>query len=180
MKTTAPTSSPLPVISVDGARLDLRQIAAARSGVQVVITAEGSERVRQSWLHGLAVADDRPLYGRTTGVGANRTVRPVGDPTSLARSVLRSHATSAGVPRSAERVRAMLLVRLNQLAAGGSGVAPAVVAGLCRMINDDSLPLVRELGSIGTADLSALASTALALMGEGPTSRPPAGPTPFG
>ncbi len=180
MKITAPTSSPLPVISVGGARLDHRQIAAARSGVQVVITAEGSERVRQSWLHGLAVADDRPLYGRTTGVGANRTVRPVGDPTGLARSLLRSHATSVGVPRSAERVRAMLLVRLNQLAAGGSGVAPAVVAGLCRMINDDSLPLVRELGSIGTADLSALASTALALMGEAPTSRPTAGPTPFG
>jgi len=92
MKITAPTSSPLPVISVGGARLDHRQIAAARSGVQVVITAEGSERVRQSWLHGLAVADDRPLYGRTTGVGANRTVRPVGDPTGLARSLLRSHA----------------------------------------------------------------------------------------
>ena len=48
------------------------------------------------------------------------------------------------------------------------------------MIVADALPDVRTLGSIGTGDLSALATTALALMGEGPTSRPLAEPVRFG
>lgn len=63
----------------------------------------------------------------------------------------------------------MIAVRLNQLAAGGSGVAPAVLDGLAVMLNRDALPPVRELGSIGTGDLSALAVTGLALIGEVPT-----------
>jgi histidine ammonia-lyase len=66
----------------------------------------------------------------------------------------------------------MLVVRLNQLAAGGSGASPALVDGLVAMLNADALPLVREFGSIGTGDLSALATTALALGGEGTTSAP--------
>ena len=64
---------------------------------------------------------ERPIYGCRTGVGANRTVELVPD-TAGAQALLRSHATSAGPARSAERVRAMLLIRLNQLCAGGAGV----------------------------------------------------------
>jgi histidine ammonia-lyase len=66
----------------------------------------------------------------------------------------------------------MLGVRANQLAAGGSGASPAVLDGLLAMLDADALPRVRELGSIGTGDLSALATTALALAGEGATSNP--------
>ena len=74
----------------------------------------------------------------------------------------------------------MLVVRLNQLATGGSGVDPEILLALQRMIVADALPDVRTLGSIGTGDLSALATTALALMGELPTSRPLAEPVRFG
>jgi histidine ammonia-lyase len=66
----------------------------------------------------------------------------------------------------------MVAVRLNQLAAGGSGVNPLLLDGLADMLAADARPPVRELGSIGTADLPALALIALALMGEAPTSAP--------
>jgi histidine ammonia-lyase len=57
----------------------------------------------------------------------------------------------------------MLVVRLHQLAAGASGASPDVVTALLAMVQVDDLPVVRELGSIGTGDLPALAATALAL-----------------
>jgi histidine ammonia-lyase len=73
----------------------------------------------------------------------------------------------------------MLIIRLNQLAAGGSGANPVVLDGLAAMIAADALPTIREHGGIGTGDLSALATTALALMGEGPTSAPLPAISPF-
>ncbi len=113
----------------------------------------------------------RPIYGRSTGVGANRDVTIV-DPAAQADALMRSHATTAGPARSRERIRAMLAVRLNQLAAGGSGVSLEVFDALETMLAQDTLPPVRELGSIGTGDLPALALTALALAGLAPTDPP--------
>jgi histidine ammonia-lyase len=160
------------VIALDGAKLTPADIVAiAHRKGPVEVTSQARARVAASHAFAARVAAERPLYGRATGVGANRN-QPADDPASHARALLRSHATSAGPPRSPERIRAMLGVRLNQLAAGGSGASPAVLDGLQAMLDADALPRVRELGSIGTGDLSALATTALALAGEGATSNP--------
>ena len=114
------------------------------------------------------VAEERRIYGRSTGVGANRDV-VLPDPDSQAVQLLRSHATSSGGLRSAERVRAMLLIRLNELAADGNGLDPRILEALTDMITEDALPSVREGGSVGTGDLAALATTALVLSGEKPS-----------
>jgi histidine ammonia-lyase len=160
------------VIALDGGKLTAADIVAiAHREGSVEVTPEARARVAASHEFAARVAAERPIYGRATGVGANRN-QPVDDPASHARALLRSHATSAGPPRSPERIRAMLGVRLNQLAAGGSGASPAVLDGLLAMLDADALPRVRELGSIGTGDLSALATAALALAGEGATSNP--------
>jgi len=45
-------------------------------------------------------------------------------------NLLRSHAVSAGRPLSRERMRAGMVVRANQLAAGGAGVAPELLESL--------------------------------------------------
>jgi histidine ammonia-lyase len=160
------------VIALDGGGLTAADIAAvAHRAASVEVTTQARARVAASHDFAVRVSAERPVYGRTTGVGANRAER-VGDPAEHARALLRSHATSAGPLRSPERVRAMLAVRLGQLAAGGSGASPAILDGLVAMLDADALPRVREFGSIGTGDLSALATTALALGGEGPTSNP--------
>ncbi|MET3804744.1 histidine ammonia-lyase [Nakamurella sp. UYEF19] len=169
------------VLDLDGAGLTVGAIAAAgRREVTVELGEVGLRQAAASQLFADRAAQRRPLYGRSTGVGANRSVLITVAPSTHALMLLRSHATSAGEARSAERVRAMLVVRLNQLATGGSGVDPSVLSGLLGMIRADALPDVRELGSIGTGDLSALATTALALMGEGATGAPLGAASSFG
>jgi histidine ammonia-lyase len=71
----------------------------------------------------------------------------------------------------------MLVIRLNQLGAGGSGVDPALLPVLADAINRGFTPPVTLYGAIGTGDLTALASTGLCLLGErawqGGTGPPP-------
>jgi histidine ammonia-lyase len=148
---------------------DIAALAAMQASARV--SDEGRERARRSYRHARQASAQRDVYGRTTGVGANRNVT-IANPDAHAIGLLRSHATAAGPFRSAERVRAMLTVRLNQLAAGGSGVTPAALEGLAWMLADNALPPVREHGSVGTGDVPALAVTALAMIGEVETSPP--------
>jgi histidine ammonia-lyase len=168
------------VVVLDGTGLDapiVADVAARRVGVR--LDPRALTRARASFDFAQQVAAQRPVYGRSTGVGGNRGV-PVADPEAHAVGLLRSHASSLGALRDPERVRGMLVVRLNQLAAGGSGVHPDVLTGLETMLAHDALPPVRELGSLGTGDLPALAVTALALSGELPTSSPLPGRIRFG
>ncbi|HVX42430.1 MAG TPA: aromatic amino acid lyase [Mycobacteriales bacterium] len=167
------------VIVLDGRSLTASHIAAlAHRQDRAELPAAGRDRATASAEFAAQASRERPVYGRSTGVGANRDIR-LADPAGQALSLLRSHATTAGPLRSPERVRAMLAIRLNQLASGGSGAAPAVLDGLAAMLERDALPPVRELGSIGTGDLSALAVTGLALIGEVPT-RPRLDPIELG
>jgi histidine ammonia-lyase len=155
---------------LDGERLTCEQVGAvARAGETVEVTAAGMERARVGHKVALEVRAERPVYGVTTGVGANRTV-PVGagDAASHGLRLLRSHAGGAGPPLDRSVVRAMLVVRLNQLAAGGSGVDPALLEVLAAALNGGLTPRVARYGAIGTADLTALASTALCILGERP------------
>jgi histidine ammonia-lyase len=153
------------VIEVDGQHLSWAQISAVADGEAVHLSPAGRDRARASHDYAVAEAMTRAIYGRSTGVGSNRDVL-VTDPMGTAghgSRLLHSHATAAGPLRSARRVRATMAIRLNQLAAGGSGVAPGVLDGLVALISADGLPSVRELGGIGTADLAALATIGLAL-----------------
>ncbi|WP_030913018.1 aromatic amino acid lyase [Streptosporangium amethystogenes] len=146
------------VVLLDGAHLTCEQVdrAAHGSGVALGSTA----RARAAWR--TATLLEGPVYGRTTGVGANKDVATE----AAGLDLLRSHAGGAG-PRIEEfRARATLVVRLNQLLAGGSGVDPALLPVLAAAVNRGLTPPIRTYGAIGTGDLTALATTALCLVGE--------------
>ncbi len=151
---------------IDGTGMTCPQVRqVSRDGAAVQVAPGGLERARLAREVIGRVAAARPVYGRTTGVGANRLVA-AGD-TGHGLRLLRSHAggparcwTSPG--------RAMLVVRLNQLAGGGSGVDPALLGVLAQALNRDLAPPVRMIGAIGTGDLAALACTALCVLGERP------------
>jgi len=64
-----------------------------------------------------------------------------------------------------------MAVRANQIGAGGAGLTPALLDALVGALNADLVPVVHELGSLGTGDLTALAEIALALLGEGELTR---------
>lgn len=112
------------------------------------------------------------IYGRTTGVGANRAAPVSATDSDYGMRLLRSHAVDAGDPLDDRTVRAMLAVRLMQLCVPGAGLDPTILGGLATMLNDDALPELRQYASIGTGDLAPLAGTALTLIGERPASKP--------
>ena len=115
-----------------------------------------------------AAARLRPVYGRTSGVGANR------DQTSTSaqpgRALLRSHGAGWGQPFPTGTVRSALAIRVNQLLAGTSGASGSLLRALVEATRADDahLPVVHRRGAIGTGDLTALAEVGLTLLGERP------------
>jgi histidine ammonia-lyase len=158
------------MVVLDGVTLTPAGVAAvARGGEPVELTADARARnlaARETIAQRLRVG--RALYGATTGVGALRDrVITEAEREGFQWNLLRSHAVSAGRPAPTDVVRAGMVVRANQLGAGGAGVAPPLLEGLIAALNAGITPFTRELGSLGTGDLPALAETALALLGEG-------------
>ena len=108
------------------------------------------------------------LYGVTTGVGSLRTSpSPTEDPGDHQWRLLRSHAGGGGAPLTTEVVRAAMAVRANQIGAGGAGVGEGLLDALLGALRADVTPFARELGSLGTGDLTVLAEIGAALGGEG-------------
>lgn len=158
------------MLRIDGGALTPAAVAAvARAGERVGLDPAARERNAKSHAD-IAARLERgeALYGASTGVGALRD-RPIetGDRERLQWNLLRSHAHGAGPAVPPEQVRAAMLVRANQLAGGGAGVAPALFDALVDAINGGLTPVTRQVGSLGTGDLAGLADVALALLGEG-------------
>jgi histidine ammonia-lyase len=154
------------VIALDGERLALADVVAIADGAPCRVGPAGRARVTAAHELAVRVSAERTIYGRTTGVGANKDT-PVEASAGAEHGarLLRSHATAAGARRDARRVRATMAIRLNQLAAGGSGARVEVLDALAALLGSGSVPPVREHGGVGTGDLAPLATIALALPG---------------
>jgi histidine ammonia-lyase len=155
-------------IEITGSSLTCAAVGAVARGTAEVSVAPAAEQAaRAAWQVAQEVTGQRPVYGRTTGVGANRSVGLAdADLAEHGLRLVRSHAAGAGPLLAPELGRAMLVTRLNQLAAGGSGVDPGVLPVLADAINRGFTPPVPLYGAIGTGDLTALASTGLCLLSE--------------
>jgi histidine ammonia-lyase len=155
-------------IVIDGSSLTCAQVAlAGRGEASVGVAPAAVAAATAAWQVAREVAVTRPVYGWTTGVGANRTVQvAAAEAAEHGLNLLRSHAAGAGPLLEPDLARAMLVVRLNQIGAGGSGVDPGVLDVLADAINRGFVPPVPRYGAIGTGDLTALAATGLCLLGE--------------
>ncbi|MFU8803007.1 MAG: histidine ammonia-lyase [Bradymonadaceae bacterium] len=109
------------------------------------------------------------VYGVTTGFGANRdkVIRPE-DAEILQERLLMSHACGVGPALPREVVRAMMLLRINALAQGNSGIRSSSLQVLVDMLNRGVHPVVPEMGSVGASgDLCPLAHMCLPIIGMG-------------
>jgi histidine ammonia-lyase len=113
--------------------------------------------------------DPTPHYGINTGFGALAHKRvAAADLEKLQENLILSHAVGVGDTVPPEIVRLMLLLKVNGLAVGLSGVSVAVVETLLRFHNADALPVVFSQGSLGASgDLAPLAHLVLPLLGLG-------------
>jgi len=139
----------------------LAAVSLGQRRTPVTLAPEARRMMARSATAVAEVARRRPVYGRTTGVGANRDVL-TDDPGHGAR-LLASHSTTGTVVYPPDVVQLGLLIRVNQLAAGGSGLRPEVADAIITLLNDGPLPELHRGGAIGTGDLGALAELGLAL-----------------
>jgi len=157
-------------VLLDGATLTPAAVALiARTGARAELSPQARERNLEAHRTvSKLLARGVRMYGATSGVGALRDHEiPVEERDAYSLRLLRSHAGGAGRVLPAELVRAAMATRANQLGAGGAGVADELLDALVGALNARLAPFTRELGSLGTGDLTALADIALALLGEG-------------
>jgi histidine ammonia-lyase len=161
----------LRVVTIDGGPLDIDDVVSVATGSATVEVGDGvAERMRPAReLVEQVVAEDRTVYGITTGFGRLATTHI--DPEEAAQlqvRLLRSHASGVGERLDDTMVRAMLLLRARTLSQGYSGVRPVVVEKLVALLNGGVLPVVPGQGSVGASgDLAPFAHLALPLIGEG-------------
>ncbi|MEG1630422.1 MAG: aromatic amino acid lyase, partial [Erysipelotrichaceae bacterium] len=115
------------------------------------------------------VNEERVSYGITTGFGKFSDTYISKEETGLLqRNLIMSHACGVGEIFDEEIVRAMMLLRLNSLSQGFSGIRLSTMNTLLEMLNQDIYPVVFSKGSLGASgDLCPLAHMALVLIGEG-------------
>jgi len=145
-------------------------VAVARHDARVTVDDDALQRVADTRALIEALADDpQPHYGISTGFGALATTFIAEDRRAqLQASLIRSHAAGTGSEVERDVVRALMLLRLQTLATGRTGVRPVVVETYAALLNAGITPVVREYGSLGcSGDLAPLSHVALAVMGEG-------------
>ena len=115
------------------------------------------------------VKENRVVYGITTGFGKFSTIRiPPEQIEELQENLIISHATGVGPHLSIAETRAVLLLRINVLAKGHSGIRLTTLQTLIDMLNAGIHPCIPEKGSVGASgDLAPLSHLALVLLGKG-------------
>ena len=86
----------------------------------------------------------------------------------LQRNLIVTHAVCVGEPFAPEVVRAMMVIRINTLMRGHSGIRVATLQAQAAMLNAGVVPVVPQLGSVGASgDLAPLSHLAIVLLGGG-------------
>ena len=112
---------------------------------------------------------EAPIYGITTGFGSLCNISVGADELGcLQKNLVMSHACGTGERVDNEVVKLMLLLKVQSLSYGNSGVQLATVERLIDFFNNDILPVVYQQGSLGASgDLAPLAHLSLPLLGLG-------------
>ncbi|MGB7786517.1 MAG: histidine ammonia-lyase [Salinimicrobium sp.] len=110
-----------------------------------------------------------PIYGINTGFGSLCNVKISSENlTRLQENLVMSHACGTGEKVSKPIIRLMLLLKIQSLSYGNSGVSLETVNRLIDFYNEDVLPVVYSQGSLGASgDLAPLAHLSLPLIGKG-------------
>jgi histidine ammonia-lyase len=112
---------------------------------------------------------DRAVYGINTGFGLLATKRIADeDLKELQRKLVLSHACGTGELLSDAQVRLIMVLKVNSLARGYSGIRLSVIEALIKLINAEVYPCIPGKGSVGASgDLAPLAHMSAALLGVG-------------
>jgi histidine ammonia-lyase len=148
---------------------DVARVARGELAVELTEAAGWHDRMRASrQAVDARAASGEPFYGVNTGFGASvvNTVA-VEHGGNLAVNLFRYHGCGVGPPLGPDEVRAVIVARLAQLAAGWSGIRVDTLRAMVDLLAHDLLPVIPELGSVGASgDLTPMSYVAAVLSGE--------------
>ena len=156
-------------VMLTGEGLTLEDLAAIADGAEVALAGSGLERMQAGRaVLERALAEQRPMYGITTGLGP-RVVERLSPEEQQRMSIrtVRGRAHSVGTPLPRSAVRAAMAIRANTLLLGAAGADPAMAQLIVDCVNAGLSPVIGETGSIGAADLMWGGNLGLGLIGEG-------------
>jgi len=137
----------------------------------LVLSDEASRKIVhcRAYLDKKTAETTTPIYGITTGFGSLcDTSISFADLGTLQKNLVMSHACGTGSPVQKEIIKLMLLLKIQSLSYGHSGVQLQTVQRLIDFYNYDILPVVYEMGSLGASgDLAPLAHLSLPILGLG-------------
>lgn len=159
------------MIKLDGNSLTIDDvIKVSRKLEKIYLCDESKKRILKSRAFvEQVISEGKTVYGITTGFGelANKPIPPE-HAEKLQVNLVRSHSTGVGPALDEATVRAMMLLRLNALAKGYSGVRLELINTLTEMLNKKIYPYIPCQGSVGASgDLAPLSHLALTMIGEG-------------
>lgn len=156
---------------VDGKSLTLDQIEFfLKENPVVELSGESKKKViRARKLIDKWVDEGKVIYGVTTGFGEFANVRiSKKDNSKLQENLIISHSTGVGDSLPPFIVKLMMLLRVNALASGHSGIRTETLELLMTMINNNIIPVIPSQGSVGSSgDLAPLSHLVLAMIGKG-------------
>lgn len=158
-------------ININGNQLTIEQVVqVARYGYEIEIEAAAQSAITRSReIVDRFVEEKRNVYGITTGFGKFSDIAISKEETKeLQRNLIISHACGVGPFLSEEISRAIMVLRVNALSKGFSGIRLSTVMTLVDMINKGVTPLIPEKGSLGASgDLAPLSHMVLVMLGLG-------------
>ena len=146
-------------------------VALVKAGEKIELSTEARTAIQKcrDYLDHKAAESPAPIYGVTTGFGSLCNISVDADQlATLQRNLVMSHSCGTGDKVSREVVKVMMVLKVQSLSYGHSGVQVATVERLIEMYNRDIVPVVYQQGSLGASgDLSPLAHLSLPLLGLG-------------
>ncbi len=148
---------------------DIDQIFKENKKLELSEEAREKIIICRNYLDEKMESQTEPIYGINTGFGAlyNHTISKE-DLSQLQKNLVMSHACGTGDEVPQQIVKLMLLLKVQSLSYGHSGVQVETVQRLMDFFNHDIIPVVYQLGSLGASgDLAPLAHLSLPLLGLG-------------
>lgn len=142
-----------------------------RTGAHLSLSEDARHRITacREYLDNKIESHTEPVYGINTGFGSLCNISINKDDLSqLQKNLVMSHACGLGDRVSPMVVKLMLLLKIQSLSYGNSGVQLVTVERLIDFYNNDVLPVIYSQGSLGASgDLAPLANLSLPLLGLG-------------
>lgn len=158
-------------LTINPGTLSLKEIAEANANHQPIRLDDSAIPgiLRSSETVTDLIDNGRVIYGINTGFGLLANTKIERDELeTLQKSIVLSHAAGVGEFMKPSTVRLLMLLKINSLARGYSGIRPEVIEALITLYNEEIYPCIPIKGSVGASgDLAPLAHMSAILLGEG-------------